>query len=220
MSSLFKSFSVIALCALVVGFSNPVNAQQELSTRSAPISIRAVQAATVLIESSSHKGVLLGSGVVTTILGKKYVLTANHIIRGTAFARLTSLADGSSGMSKETGGWHVEYDIAAIPLPVSMSHLPALELHTGKLRPGEKIYIASFPKGFPAITFGRISGYGNHGTRMFHTALTAEGSSGGMIIDEKGRLCGVHLGVDRFYGCKVATPSDLVIRLVNIHGKR
>jgi S1-C subfamily serine protease len=211
--------TLLIMVALATTFCGVATAQQSQRNRN-PISLRLVTAATVLIESTSSGGIAQGSGVVTMIMGKKYVLTANHVIQGTSVARLTSLADGSSGFSNKTGGWHVKYDIAAIVLPKELNHLPAIPLYRAKLRPGSRVYIAAFPKGVPVITIGQVAGYTAGGTQMYHTAATTGGSSGGMIIDAAGNLCGVHLGVDTSLGYKYATPSDLIIRLVNTHGRK
>jgi S1-C subfamily serine protease len=212
--------ALLFLVVMTTAFCAAATAEQPLNNGdSTSLSLRKITAATVLIESVGSDGVSLGSGVVTTILGKKYVLTANHVIRGTSGARLTSLADGSSGYSSETGGWSVKYDIAAIALPKAMRHLPAIPFCRSKLRPGTRVFIAAFPAGVPAITFGQIAGYDHRGTEMYHTAPTVGGSSGGMIINDKGRLCGIHLGVYPYSGIKFATPSDLILRLIAIHGK-
>ena len=221
MSSRSKQYFAFFFAAfLVSGLSRPLRAQAQLYNRVRPISIKALEASMIFIETKGPQGMSSGSGVVTVILGKKYVLTTNHVIRGTYAARLTSLADGKYGYANSTGGWHVDFDVAAIPLPESLDHLPAMSFCDSKPLAGSRIYIAAFPKGVPAITFGRVAGYGHHGTEMYHTAATNGGSSGGMIIDNKGRLCGIHQGVLPASGYKYALPTDVIIRLVSRHGRK
>jgi S1-C subfamily serine protease len=164
-----------------------------------------------------------GSGVITIILGKKYVLTANHVIKDTRFARLTSLKDQSFGFADSTGGWHDRFDIAAIPLPRSMQHLPAVPLFRGKFSPGQPIFLSGFPGGFYHLTPGFITGYTNGGTEMLHTARSSGGASGGMLITPDGQLCGIHTGSylpgSPLYPNNGATPSSLILHLIDIHGR-
>ena len=159
-----------------------------------------------------------GSGVITKIKGKKYVLTANHVIRGSEWARLTSLKDNSSGVANQTGGWNLHFDIAAIVLPASMRHLPAVPLYRGQLPVGQPVYLSGFPGGGYDLTAGVITGYTNAETEMLHSARSAGGASGGMLITPDGYLCGIHLGTylpdSQYYPNNAATPSSVILRLV------
>jgi hypothetical protein len=174
-----------------------------------------IQGATVYIVQSDGAS---GSGVITTIKGRKYVLTANHVIRGSEWARLTSLKDNSSGYANRTGGWHVDHDIAAIVLPASMRHLPAVPLYRGQLPVGQPVYLSGFPGGGYDLTAGIVTGYSTTGETMLHSADGPPGSSGGMLITPNGYLCGIHtaffLPGSVLYPNKLATPSSVILRLV------
>jgi S1-C subfamily serine protease len=165
----------------------------------------------------------VGSGVITTIKGRKYILTANHVIKGTYLARVISLKDGSSGLVNRTGGWHEGHDIAAIPLPRAMQHLPAVPLYRGQLPVGQPVYLSGFPGGSYNVTAGVVTGYSPTGSKMLHSAHGEPGSSGGMLITPNGYLCGIHtasfLPGSVLYPNKLATPSTVVIGLVNVYGR-
>ena len=165
----------------------------------------------------------VGSGVITMIKGRKYILTANHVIKGTRIARVTSLKDGSSGLVNRTSGWHEGHDIAAIALPASMQHLPAVPLYRGQLPVGQPVYLSGFPCGHYNVTAGVVTGYSPGGTKMLHSANGPPGSSGGMLITPSGYLCGIHtaffLPGSVFYPNQLATPSSVVVGLINAYGR-
>jgi S1-C subfamily serine protease len=165
----------------------------------------------------------VGSGVITTIKGRKYILTANHVIKGTYLARVISLKDGSSGLVNRTGGWHEGHDIAAIPLPSTMQHLPAVPLFRGKVAVGQPVCLSGFPGGRYNMTTGIVTGFSPAGSIMLHSANGPPGSSGGMLITPSGYLCGIHTAFfppgSVLYPNQVATPSSVILRLVDVYGR-
>jgi len=179
---------------------------------------RYIRGATVHIYAiSSDGGGSLGSGVITNILGRKYVLTANHVIYGKQAARLTSVGDRTWGDVNRADGWHFGYDIAAMPLPQAMQHLPYVPLFNGKAQPRDNIYLSGFPGGnYYHITSGTVAGH--LGTSMLHTAASEAGSSGGMLMNSRGYLCGIHTATFKpgspYYPLKRATPSWVIIALI------
>lgn len=185
--------------------------------------IRKVEKAAILVETDGGSG----SGVVTVIDRRKWVLTAFHVVRGKRRARMTSLGDRSTGIIYRDARWHTGYDVAALPLPKNMYHLPTFPLTDGYLRKGAKVYVAAFPKGKPEITHGYITRYGNPfkdplPSEMYFTAAVRPGSSGGMILSHDGRLAGIATGgfvkTDRYgnkyYGEGIGTPAYVIIDLI------
>jgi S1-C subfamily serine protease len=156
-------------------------------------------------------------------MGKKYVLTANHVIKGSRWAFLTSLKDKSCGFANRTGGWHDGFDIAAIELPAAMRHLPAMPLFRGKIPTGQPVFLSGFPGGHYHLTSGVITGYRRGDTEMLHSARSSPGASGGMLITQGGKLCGIHTATylpgSPLYPNNTATPSSLILHLVDIHGR-
>lgn len=176
-----------------------------------------IRGATVHIYAIGSNSGSLGSGVITNILGRKYVLTANHVIYGKQAARLTSVGDRTGGDVSRADGWHFGYDIAAMPLPQAMQHLPYVPLFDGKVQPRETIYLSGFPGGaYYHITSGMVAGH--LGTSMLHNAPSEAGSSGGMLMNSRGYLCGIHTAAFKpgspYYPLKKATPSWVIIALI------
>jgi S1-C subfamily serine protease len=159
-----------------------------------------------------------GSGVITVINRRKYVLTANHVTKGASSARIESLKDGSFGTVYRESLWNVPYDVAILPLPSTLGHLPAVPLVTQRPQIGQPIYLSGFPEGEYRLSPGRIAGFRQYGNEMLHTANSASGASGGMLITPNGSLIGIHTGVyisgSSLSGYKSATPASVVVALV------
>ena len=142
--------------------------------------MRKMEKAAILIKTDTS----LGSGVVTIIGSRKCVLTAYHVIEGQRRAQLISLGDKSSGMVYRDARWHVRYDIAALPLPSNMNHLPTFSLTDGYLRKGAPIHVAAFPQGEAKVTHGFVISYNNPyndplPSQIVFTAAVKPGASGG-----------------------------------------
>ena len=170
-----------------------------------------------------------GSGVVTRIMNRKYVLTAHHVVEGSSKIRLESWGDRSSGMTTQLQGWHRLYDIAVYPLPDKMNHLPVLRLSPRILAKGEKVGVAAFPRGEFTDTTGIIREYraplpglNNIPTEVLFTADVDKGASGGMIIDKYANLVGIVTAYEYFRspegyrvkGDSVGTPSVLIRAII------
>ena len=159
-----------------------------------------------------------GTGIVTRINGKKYILTANHVIRGEQYVRIVSLKDGRKAYVNRTVGWHLKHDVALFALPDTLRHLPALPLLKGTLSQGTKVFLTGYPAGYYHLTEGKVSGFIKSGDEMLHTAASEGGASGGAIVSEKGDICGIHTGAytprSKYYPNKTATPSSVINRLL------
>jgi S1-C subfamily serine protease len=160
-----------------------------------------------------------GSGVITEIRGKKYVLTANHCISatGSRWLYISTLGNDSWWQLNQSVGWNDGFDVTAFPLPETFAHLPAVPLLTSEVPVGEMVYLSSFPWGRYCLTSGRVREYCKERTELIHSANSAGGSSGGMLITSQGYLCGVHAGrilsAEPYCLQKVAIPSSLIMRL-------
>ncbi|MBC20116.1 MAG: hypothetical protein CMJ74_07625 [Planctomycetaceae bacterium] len=168
-----------------------------------------------------------GSGVVTRIMKRKYVLTAHHVVEGSRQIRLESFGDQSTGIMTQPHGWHRLYDIAVYPLPKEMNHLPILPLSPRILPKGEKVGVAAFPGGKFSDTTGIIREYRAPGpdgvpTEVIFTAAVDKGASGGMIIDKYANLVGIVTAYQYFRssdgykikGDSVGTPSILIRAII------
>ena len=165
----------------------------------------------------------VGSGVV---VGDARVVTNAHNVRREEVA--ITLNDGSA-VTGTVEGADVDRDIALVDLPGREGGIEWPETQV-ELRIGDPVFALSNPGGRGLrVTFGFVSGTqrsfrGPRGRRIAgsieHTAPLLPGSSGGPIVDDKGRLLGINtnrLG-EGFY---LAIPADDALRgLVATLGRR
>jgi serine protease Do len=155
-----------------------------------------------------------GSGVV---VAKGKVLTNAHNIRGDEVT--VTFADGRSTKGR-LAGIDVDGDLAVVDVDTAAAK-PLEWGDGGAAAPGAIVFGASATSGGGArVTFGTVSAVarafrGPGGRRIAgsveHTAPLAPGSSGGPIVDAKGRLLGINtnrLG-EGFY---LALPADAALR--------
>jgi serine protease Do len=155
-----------------------------------------------------------GSGVV---VAKGKVLTNAHNIRGDEVT--VTFADGRSTKGR-LAGIDVDGDLAVVDVDTAAAK-PLEWGDGGAAEPGAVVFGASATQGGSArVTFGTVSAVarafrGPGGRRIAgsveHTAPMAPGSSGGPIVDAKGRLLGINtnrLG-EGFY---LALPADAALR--------
>jgi S1-C subfamily serine protease len=168
-----------------------------------------------------------GSGVITEIRGKKYVVTANHCIPITEPGAIiiTTHQYDCWGEVNYSVGLNDGFDVAAFRLPEPLEHLPAVPLLEGQVPVGQPVHLSGFPLGHYRITTGEIREYRREGTELIHSAPSERGSSGGMLITDQGYLCGIHseksssaapwcFSESPHYPKQYAIPSSLIMRLV------
>ena len=164
----------------------------------------------------------LGSGVILSSGG--FIVTNNHVIAG-ADAIQVLLADGRSA-SASVAGNDPETDLAI--LQIDLPDLTPIELaQTSDIAVGDIVLAIGNPYGFGhSVSQGVVSGLGRFGLQLstyegyIQTDATVHlGSSGGALIDSRGRLVGINTliytaGAERGeetpgIGINLATPSDL-----------
>lgn len=183
--------------------------------------IKGLSNSAILIETETSQG----SGVVTQIKKIKYVITAYHVVEGCNTIKLTCLGDNSTAVKTSIDGWDKLHDIAAYRLPKKMYHIPAIKLSNKILTYGESVFVLAFPRGRASFSDGKVIKY-EYKTRssipsdIVFTAHVDGGSSGGMIIDKRGRLVGIvtaykyhktYRGTVK--GNSVGTPAAIIIGL-------
>ena len=154
-----------------------------------------------------------GSGVV---IADGRVLTNAHNLRGDEVT--VTFADGRSTRGRVAG---VDGDGDLAVINVDTTGAPALAWAEGAVSVGSVVFgAAAAPDGGTRITFGTVSAIGRAfrgpgGRRIAgsieHTAPMASGSSGGPLLDGKGRLIG--LNTNRIgEGFYLALPADAALR--------
>ncbi len=186
--------------------------------------LKKIKMATILIVADNG---YQGSGVITRIRNKRYVLTAHHVVEGAKRIQLTSHGDKSTGEVTKNEGWHVFYDLAVFRLPKAMRHLPMLRLDHTRLPPGTPVFVSAFPNGMPTLTAGKVTGYRfqantDFPTEIAFTAPVEQGASGGMIVDAHGKLKGIVKAYEvltsadgyEARGDSIGTHSYLIMKLI------
>jgi S1-C subfamily serine protease len=153
-----------------------------------------------------------GSGVV---LADGQVLTNAHNLRDRTTQ--VTFADGRAAQAESLG---IDPDGDLVVLAVDTSGATPAEWSTDEPAAGAVVFTATHGRHGLRITFGLISGIGRafrgpRGRRITgsieHTAPLAPGSSGGPLVDARGRLVGIntHRLGDGFY---LALPADAALR--------
>ncbi len=214
---------IILLMLLTAFFAEVITTTANAQQGRAALSSKVANATLLITSDNGYQG----SGVITRIMNRKYVLTAHHVVAGSKKIKLQSWGDRSSGFTTQPHGWHKLYDIAVYPLPKEMSHLPVLPLSPRILPKGEKVGVAAFPKGEFTDSVGVIRKYrtpleDNTPTEIVFTAEVDKGASGGMIIDKYANLVGIVTAYEyskssngyKIKGDSIGTPSVLIRKLI------
>ena len=162
----------------------------------------------------------LGSGVIVDESG--LVVTNAHVVRGAA-AVTAELSTGER-MAAEVLGADGRSDIAVVRLAGKGPFRPIEKAPPGELRAGDRVVVVGSPLGFagtvsagvvshparylpPGIGYIIREGRGRdiyYGRLIQTDALVNRGSSGGALVDSKGRLVGIAV---LLYGSDVARRS-------------
>ncbi len=170
----------------------------------------------------------LGSGVILSAAG--HIVTNNHVIAG-ADAIQILLADGRSANASVVGS-DPETDLAI--LHIDLPELTPIALADAEdTAVGDVVLAIGNPYGFGhSVSQGIVSGVGRFGLKLstyegyIQTDATIHlGSSGGALIDHRGRLVGINTliytaGTERNgetpgIGINLATPSTLAAAVLD-----
>ncbi len=154
-----------------------------------------------------------GSGVV---VAPGQVLTVAHVLRGEDVA--VAFADGRVGEGRVAG---VDADLDVAVVAVDTGDTEPVEWADAPPSPGAPVFALANPGGRGLrTTFGLVSALGSgfrgpRGRRVTgsieHTAPLPRGSSGGPLVDARGRLLGLN-AVRRDGGFILALPADAGLR--------
>ena len=150
---------------------------------------RAAPAVVVLSEDGGARG----TGFIVSADGT--IVTNLHVIARMRQPRVT-LADGRTFEALSIAGYDKERDLAVLKIPAN--RLPVLPLgDSRKVRVGQRVVAFGTPLGYSGTsTTGIVSAIRRHpkvpGARLLQTdAAINPGSSGGPLIDARGRAVGV-----------------------------
>jgi len=166
----------------------------------------------------------LGSAGVIAFAGKRYVVTASHVLRRARRDRIpvVSLADDTKGYLEDPLFRNHEVDVAVFDVPVGMEELPAIPLLEREVSSGQPVYLSGYPGRCYHLTNGEVVGYKPRNRRMLHTAPAVGGTSGGMLVTPNGGMCGVNVArstpMSEDYPHNLATPSTVIAELLKRFG--
>lgn len=174
----------------------------EAKAQSAEDIAKTAQAITVRIEGATQ-----GSGVIVKRSGNRYtVLTAWHVLAGQKPQEELAIYtpdgiehQGEKGSIKKLG----EADLATITFSSTRAYASASIASIESIFSGSKVFISGFPLPTPAVPAriwrfleGSVTSLTTteipQGYQLLYSASTLTGMSGGPILNNKGRLVGIH----------------------------
>jgi S1-C subfamily serine protease len=212
----FARWSAVALAALALaGSAAPAQAQQEASGPAADIGLQELgaraRACVALITVHDPAGRKLGTGTGFVVSPDGRVVTNHHVIAG-ASAATARFEDGRELVVLGLLGDDVARDITV--LKIDGRDLPALDLgDIASLRVGDDIVVYGSPLGLSgSLSTGLVSAIREHGPEpatddpdalergtlgwgLQITAAISPGSSGSPIMNRRGEVVGVAVGV-------------------------
>lgn len=216
-----RVITIALMLVLVLVFSGSVFAAINVKDLTAK-SERAV----VFVRSFDDKGreIALGSGFFIAADGT--FVTNRHVLQGAASAEIETV-DGKVYKLRKVGKTLPDMDVAVGEVEKTVAELPFLDLAEDVLTKGESIIVLGNPQGMKfSVSEGIVSGmqkfpnreYPNvpfRGNFIQFTAPISPGSSGGPIINEKGKVIGIatlsHKGGQNL---NLAVPAEDIRRVL------
>ena len=204
-------FAIISLVIIV----HPLYSQNELSE------VYSEANKTVAVISFEDKNKIVGSGVIvgTTGEGSAIILTAGHVVHGYQEVNVSFsgvLEDNYIGKVKEFDIPDTN-DIGIIVVEDPPQNLEIIKFREPIAFKGETVGTIGHPLGetytWSEGTISNISG-----DLIFHTAKLNEGSSGGPLLDECGRMLGMNVQrqeAEPEEGTSISLASASIISIMN-----
>jgi S1-C subfamily serine protease len=152
----------------------------------------------VKVEVFSRYGELSGMGSGFFVSSDGRILTNEHVIREASSIRITYLngtTDQVSVLSTDP-----KRDLALLKIPVTNA-FPAHTTGQRDLRPGQRVVAIGNPLGFEkTVSDGMLSGVrvSPEGVEYIQTTVPiSPGSSGGLLLNEKGEVIGITTAMSR-----------------------
>lgn len=128
-----------------------------------------------------------GSGFVSEIDGKKFVLSNRHVVLG---AKSVRVGHSETNLLPALG-YRIspDLDLAIIELPTALA-LPSLKKRWSDAKTGERVYAVGFPLGLNKSISQGIVGSLSEKLVQFDAPISS-GSSGGPLVDKNGQVIAV-----------------------------
>lgn len=225
---LWKTFSSDTGQPMALDVDDAIVEALASATATPPVSTqvyRSILPSLVVVETDPNDGgdgIGVGSGVVVN--GDAEILTALHVVEGAREIQV-AYSDGSKAAAIVTN-IDTERDIAVLrPIALPSLVLPATIGGTSALRVGDEVYAVGHPLGLVgSMSAGVVSGLGRdfkpsgreeliRDLIQFDAAVNP-GNSGGPLLDSRGRVVGIVIGLvnpteqEVFIGVGFAVPIE------------
>lgn len=197
-----RGFTFLSILPIVLLLSQLQIFGQSVSTSGENLSSEKVlekaMPSVVLVLTGKGDGLLqkFGSGVI--IRSDGVILTAYHVVKDATQVQVR-LKNGEIFDNVELLGYDERRDVAALKIPAT--DLPAAPISTDEIKGGEKSFVISNPQGLNwTVADGLLSSMrladeipnaGNGFRVLQFSAPVSAGSSGGLLLDEKGQAIGL-----------------------------
>ena len=180
--------------------------------------IKRIKCAVVLITTYNEEGKPFQQGSGFFVESNR-IITNLHVMGGASRTRIKTF-DGKTYAVQRIVAVNEKQDLALLEVSVPASSVLALETEESAPREGEEIIVVSNPRGSHwKVSRGTTEGiwnFQNIGKLISITAAIAPGSSGGPVVNLRGRVIGVatmHIpaGDDLYF----AVPGALVTELLH-----
>jgi S1-C subfamily serine protease len=178
---------------------------------------RKARTLTVRIRSVSCEGVGTGSGFA---LSDHVLITNRHVLAGADELEVSTWDGKTLSAGTARVGVLGDLGVAVVggTLPRAGEYGPAPKQH-------DRITVVGYPRGGPltlseGTVIDRVDGgrFGVEGTVVRLTATVVPGSSGGPVLDAKGRVVAIVYAIETATGFSLAIPVDTMRRLVGTGG--
>ena len=210
---------ILTLTATVLACVTQLDAAEPTTRPAKPLDAQGVFAqaspAVVRIRIYSRGGRVVATGSGFLIDPDGTIVTNHHVIKGAASASVFMQGRSSLPVVRIIAT-DEKADVAIIK--VEGKNLPFLKLRTELPKIGEKVYAIGSPAGLTnTLSDGLVSGLRREGaiTLIQISAPISHGSSGGALLDSRGKVLGVTTsGIAKGENLGFVVPSERIVRLV------
>ena len=198
--------------------SNKDGIKSVKTTGDTPSLIKRIIPAIVNIEgySENDKTLITGSGF---FVSKNLIITNYHVIEKANYLAITTY-DGKKIPVKKIESVNRNHDLALIKIEQSYQASPIIQIEKEQPQIGERILVIGSPLGFEqTVSDGIISGIRKFKGNIKLIQITApisHGSSGGPVINQKGKVIGVAtISITEGQNLNFAVSSQYITDIMN-----
>lgn len=211
-------YVIVLILICILAFFTSYVLTQVSSFSNSPQKIKEASASVVLVKCYDGDGNLYCTGSAFSAFQNDIFITNYHVIEETK--RIIALTEDGSSFGIDTVlAFDSQKDIAILKASNSTGILPLDIGSSDSLEKGQKVVAIGSPLGFlNTVSSGVFSGYNMNGSpeKLQFSASISQGSSGGALFDDRGRVIGITCGsyVDG-QSLNLAVPIQQVVELMS-----